>query len=426
MELLWSVIYNVFVMAPLYGALRVAGLFNRKIRGGIRGRKGLFTRLAASVAKLPKGRKNIWVHSSSMGEFEQAKPIIERLRDEKKVNIIVTFFSPSGYDNSKKYPYADIITYIPFDTPGNARKFIDLVKPSLTILMRYDIWPNHIWQLANRKVPVLLVDATMRSNSGRKNPVARSFHRSLYEKVSGILTVSASDAEGFESFGLRNGKVTVVGDTRFDRVFQKSSAAKERQLLRDDIRKGKKLIVAGSTWGEDEDVLLPAFHTLLKYDPNVLIIIVPHEPTVLHLEKLEHEFLGKEKTIRFSFLNAWHGERVILVDSIGILLTLYYYADIAFVGGSFKSSIHNVLEAAVYGIPVLYGPKIHSSHEAEELARLGGGVVLRGKKDAYRVMRHLLQNDLLRQQKGMVCRDYVNQNTGATAKIVSEVAKFIN
>jgi 3-deoxy-D-manno-octulosonic-acid transferase len=356
-----------------------------------------------------------------LGEFEQAKPIIEKLKKEKNKNIIVTFFSPSGYENSRKYTYADIISYLPFDTKSNAQKFVDIVKPDLFVMMRYDIWPNLIWYLKKMNIPAFIVDATMRKDSNRNLPLIKSFHKALYKDVTKILTVSKNDAEAFNLFDLNNKVVSVVGDTRFDRVYQKSLKAREKQLIHPDILENKKVLVAGSTWEQDEEVMLRAFTKLAKYDKDVILIIAPHEPTLLHLEKIENEFAGRLKTIRFSYLNDYTTERVIIVDSIGILLTLYTYADVAFVGGSFKQNIHNVLEAAVYGIPVMFGPNINGSQEAKELQERGGGLMIMGKREAYRRMRSLFSDKELREARGKISLSYVQENIGATNKIIEEI-----
>jgi 3-deoxy-D-manno-octulosonic-acid transferase len=282
-----------------------------------------------------------------------------------------------------------------------------------------------MYQLFTKDIPAMLVDATMRDNSARKNFFAKSFHTSLYKKMTKILTVSENDANNFKEFGITTFQIEAVGDTRFDRVYQRSLIAKEKILIRPEILKDKKILVAGSTWFEDEDVMIPAFITALKYHPELLVIIAPHEPTIHHLEKLENDFNGKEKTIRFSYLNNYNNERVVLVDSIGILLTLYCYADITFVGGSFKSNIHNSLEAAVYGVPVMFGPKIHNSQEAKKLANTGGGIIIKNKKDAYRNIKQLLSDESLRKEKGNAASRYVLNNIGATDKILEEVYKYV-
>jgi len=425
MILIFNIFYNYLLLPLLYAALRFAGLFNKKIHAGILGRKRVYEKLILSATSINKSKKLIWFHSSSLGEFEQAKPIIEKLKQEKDVNVLITFFSPSGYENSIKYPFADLIAYIPFDTKTNAEKFIAITNPTLAVIMRYDVWPNMIESLRNKNIPIFLVDATLRSNSPRKYPLLKSFHKILFGSLSRILTVSESDAKEFKSFGLDDKKVNAVGDTRFDRVYQRSLLAKEKRLISYNVLKGKKVLVAGSTWEQDEEVIFPAFLKLASVDNNAIMIVAPHEPTLLHLEKIENEFAGKLKTIRFSHLNNYSDERIIIVDSIGILLTLYTYANVAYVGGSFKQNIHNVLEAAVYGTPVLFGPKIENSQEAKKLAEIGGGIVVNNKRQAYRNLRKLFSDESLRNHAGAISASYVQSNIGATQKILDAIYKVI-
>ncbi len=425
MNLIFNIFYNYIVLPFLYSALRIGGLFNKKIRTGIAGRKRVYEELILSATSINKKKKLIWFHSSSLGEFEQAKPIIERLKQEKDVNVLITFFSPSGYENSKKYPYADLISYIPFDTKSNAEKFIAITNPTLAVIMRYDVWPNMISSLKAKNIPIYLVDATLRSNSPRQYPLIKSFHKILFGNLTRILTVSESDAIEFKSFGFDDKKVSAVGDTRFDRVYQRSLLAKEKRLISYNVLKGKKVLVAGSTWEQDEEVIFPAFLKLSSVDNNVIMIVAPHEPTLLHLEKIENEFAGKLKTIRFSHLNNYSDERIIIVDSIGILLTLYTYANVAYVGGSFKQNIHNILEAAVYGTPVLFGPKIENSQEAKKIAVLGGGIIINNKRQAYKNLRKLFSEETLRSNAGNISASYVQSNIGATQKILDEIYKVI-
>ena len=425
MKLTWKIFYNYLILPLLYAALRAASLFNRKTRKGIIGRKRLYENLILNATSIDKTKKLVWFHSSSLGEFEQAKPIIEKLKKEKDINILITFFSPSGYENSKKYPLADLISYIPFDTISNANKFISITNPSLSIIMRYDLWPNMINSLNKNNIPIYLVDATLRSSSPRKSPILKSFHKNLFSQLTRILTVSENDANEFKSFGFNGERIKAVGDTRFDRVYHRSLVAKGKKLLKEDILRNKKVFVAGSTWEQDEDVILPAFLKLSEVDKSVIMIIAPHEPTLLHLEKIENEFSGKIKTIRFSHLNNYQSERVIIVDSIGILLTLYTYAHVAYVGGSFKQNIHNVLEAAVYGTPVLFGPKIENSQEAQKLVEIGGGILIKDKREVYKNLRKLFSDDNYRNKCGKISQDYVRSNTGATEKILQEIYKVL-
>ncbi len=425
MKKIWIVLYNILVIPALYLLIHLAGFLDKKVKRGIRGRDRIFEELILNATALNKSKKLIWFHSSSLGEFEQAKPIIKELKKEDNINILVTFFSPSGYENSRKFPYADLVSYLPFDTLSNAKRFIQIVRPDLAIMMRYDIWPNFVWTMKKFNVPCYIVDATMKPGSPRKLPIVKNFHKYLFRDITRILTVSQADVDGFKQLDCTDDQVKAVGDTRFDRVFERSQSARERNLIKPGLFKDKKIFVAGSSWEMDEDVILPAFTKLAKYDQDVILIIAPHEPTLVHLEKIEHEFAGHLSTIRFSFLNNYNNERVIIIDSIGILLTLYTYADLAFVGGSFKQSIHNVLEAAVYGIPVLFGPKIDNSQETQQLLKRGGGILIKNRQEAYRQLRILFSNNELRKAKGRISHQYVQENLGATQKILKEIYKII-
>ncbi len=425
MKNIWYFIYNFIIVPAIVIYFRIYGLFNSKVKKGLRERKRLFENLIINLAGLDRTKKLLWFHSSSLGEFEQAKPIIEKLKATTNVNIVITFFSPSGYDNSLRYPYADVVSYLPLDTPPLATRFLNLIRPTLAVFMRYDIWPNVIWQMKKHNIPILLVDATMRSSSKRKWFPAFSFHKALYKSITKILVVSKDDLNNFKRFNLDDTQLRIVGDTRFDRVYQKSLEAKEKELFRRGFFGQNKVFVFGSSWEADEDVIFPAIQKLLKYDENIIFIIVPHEPTILNLEKIEHSFLNYASTIRFSFLNNYKGERIIIIDSIGILLTLYHYGDLAYVGGSFKQGIHNVLEPAVYGLPVLFGPRIENSREAQTLVKLGCGFIVRNKKEAYRKMRTFLSKEDFRKEVGKISYEFVHKNIGAAGKILEEIYKYI-
>lgn len=424
MKKFWQVIYNIFFVPLLYISLIFISLFKKKIRTGISGRQRIFEDLILNRLTLDLSKQIIWFHSSSLGEFEQAKPIIEKLKKETNVKIIVSFFSPSGYENSKKYPFADIITYLPFDSRWRAKRFIEIISPNLAVFMRYDIWPNHIWALKKKKIPCFLVDATMKKKSPRKLPVISSFHKYLYEDFTKILTVSEEDSNGFKNFKCKKVQIKIVGDTRFDRVYSRSLASKGSRIMNREVFKDRKVLVAGSTWQQDEDVIIPVFQKLLKYDKNILMVIAPHEPTLMHMEKLEHEFAGDLSSIRLSHINNYTNQQIIIVDSIGVLSILYSYADIAFIGGSFKMNVHNVLEAAVYGIPVLFGPKIENSQEAKILTEIGGGILAKDKREVYRYLRKLFSDEEFRKALGKKSYEYVEDHRGATDRIINEITSL--
>jgi 3-deoxy-D-manno-octulosonic-acid transferase len=425
MKKIWFFAYNSLFIPLFWMLLQCAAPFNSKIRKGIRGRKGLIGKIECDLKKL-KSKRRVWFHSSSLGEFEQAKPIIAALcKKYNDIDIIVTFFSPSGYDHSKNYKLADIITYIPFDTKANARHFLDLLRPTAAVFVRYDVWPNHLWELSARKIPTFIANATMRKSSARFYPLVKSFHRLLFNDFISILTVSTKDVEAFSLFGLTHPLIQAVGETRYDQVWQRSADAKKKHLIPPSILKDKRIFIAGSTWPEDEEVLLPAIKKLLEYDPKVLIILVPHEPTEEALEAIEKQLPLKTKSIRFSLLNDYSRERIIIVDSIGILMALYQYADIAYVGGSFRQGVHNVLEPAVYGIPVVYGPRHTNSQEALELLRQGGGFLINDQLECYKTLRTLLGDTKARSIAGNAASKLVRENIGATERFIEHLAKVL-
>lgn len=423
---LWQAVYAYAIIPLLWLVLRTMGLFNRKVRRGIQGRAGLPEKLRGQVENLGKG-KRVWFHASSLGEFEQAKPIIAELkRRHPDVRVIASFFSPSGYDHSRKYALADVITYLPFDSRRGAREFVEVVAPDVAVLVRYDVWPNHIWELRRRGVPTMIANATMRSTTPRKLPLVRGLHRHVYNAIDRILTVSEADAQAFGAFSATHPVITAIGDTRYDQVSVRSAEARKRHIIPASILQGKKVIVAGSTWPEDEEVILPAFLRLREFPGNVLLILVPHEPTLEHLEDLEQTLGGKCSSIRFSALNEYAGESIIIVDSIGILLTLYASAHLAYVGGSFKQGVHNVLEAAVYGIPVLFGPRHRNSQEPLRLVDYGGGFVVNNADEFHRVLRNLLEDDTARATAGNRATSFVQANVGATDRFLQYLEPFLH
>ncbi|MCX6122238.1 MAG: 3-deoxy-D-manno-octulosonic acid transferase [Ignavibacteriales bacterium] len=425
MKKIWFSLYNIAFIPFFWTLIQIAAVFNTKIRRGVKGRKGLFEKIERDLLKLTS-KQRVWFHSSSMGEFEQAKPIIAALRKKyRDINIIVTFFSPSGYDHSKNYKLADIITYIPFDTKANAHRFLDLLQPTAAVFVRYDVWPNHLWELNARGIPAFIANATMRTTSARFYPLLKNFHRLLYNNFTSILTVSAQDADAFALFRLTHPSVEAIGETRYDQVWQRSADAKKRHLIPPAILKGKNLFLAGSTWPEDEEVLIPSIKKVLQYDSNVLVILVPHEPTEDALEDVENKLGSKPRSIRFSNLNDYANERIIIVDSIGILMALYQYANVAYVGGSFRQGIHNVLEPAVYGIPVVFGPKHTNSQEAMELARRGGGFIVNDQQECYRTLRILLDDKKANTAAGKQALMLVEENIGATERFIQCLEKSL-
>jgi 3-deoxy-D-manno-octulosonic-acid transferase len=436
MRSFWFFFYNIVVVPVLWLLFHLAALVKRKVRVGLRGRKGLFNNLQQQVNSLT-GRRCLWFHASSLGEFEQAKPVIGTLRRRySHLDIVVSFFSPSGYEHSRNYRLANVITYLPFDSRRNARRFVELVKPTAGVFVRYDVWPNHLWELQRRGIPSFIANATMSEGSSRRRAMLKSFHRTLYNSLHSILAVSEEDAQGYRSLHLSHPRLEVIGDTRYDQVWMRSQEARGKRLIPESIVRGKKILVVGSSWEGDERIILPAFSKMLSVEPDFLLVIVPHEPNEENLERIESELdrlcsKGHELSLRFSGLNDYRNQRVIIVDSVGILLALYAYAAVAYVGGGFlgkpgNGGVHNVLEPAVYGVPVLYGPNHDNSQEAVALVKRGGGFVVTDEKELYRRLRIFLEDDAARCEAGRHSSDFVEQNIGATERVIKYLEPYIS
>jgi 3-deoxy-D-manno-octulosonic-acid transferase len=422
----WRLFYTVVVVPILWTMFRLLGLVDKKAARAIRGRERLFERLSAQIAGLPPQAKRVWFHSSSLGEFEQAKPIIAELKHRHpELQVVVSFFSPSGYEHSQSYKLASLITYIPFDSAANAKRFVAIMNPAAAVIVRYDIWPNHIWALEEAKVPTLIASATLRSGGARSLPILRQFHRTLYDGINYILTVSPEDKAAFDSFHLTHPVIKVVGDTRYDQVWQRSRESKSRQLIAPELLAGKRVLVVGSSWKEDEEVLLPACRQLFSTHPEFLVLLVPHEPTVENLERIESGLNGSATSIRFSNLHDYHGEKIILIDSIGILMPLYRYAHLAFVGGSFRGGVHNVLEPASYGIPVLFGPNHENSREAVDMVQLGAALPSADTETLRAQLENLLDDEPLRAAVGAKALSIVQRNMGATERFLSYLEEVL-
>jgi len=423
---IWRLLYNTILIPVGWLGFQLIGLVNAKTKRGIRGRRDLFARVGDAAARWPAASPRVWFHASSLGEFEQAKPIISALKREVPgLIVVVSFFSPSGYENSLTYRDADLVTYIPFDSARNAARFVEMVAPTVAVVMRYDLWPNHVWRLHSKKVPVLLVNATMRPDSVRNFPLFRMFHRSLYNSLTAILTVSDADRDLFGSYALGGTTVETAGDTRYDQVVLRCEESRKKRYFPEEALRGKKVIVVGSSWEEDERLVLAALRDLSAGVPGLLTILVPHEPTVTHIANLEERMNGTLSHLRFSQIVSYAGEQVVIVDSIGVLVSLYQYAHLAYVGGGFGDGIHNVLEPAVYGVPVLFGPGHENSQEAGELLARGAVISISSGEELRSALRTLLSDDAMRARMGETAGRFIAERRGATHRILSYITRLL-
>jgi 3-deoxy-D-manno-octulosonic-acid transferase len=378
----------------------------------------------------------IWMHCSSLGEFEQGRPVIEALRREAPMaRIVLTFFSPSGYRAKKDYDGADYVYYLPLDSPGNARQFISLVRPTLVLWVKYDYWYYYLVELKKRAIPVLLISGVFRADQPFFKWYGR-LHRYMLECMTHLFVQTEASRVLLEGRGLR-GQVSVSGDTRFDRVIEIAKEGAPLPLI-EAWCAGQPVIVAGSTWEEDEEELDHFANT----HPEVRFIVAPHEIGEDRLVEVERLFrhcvrysvwatgpgvgTGRAGAARGGAGGAGTGQRpgwpepnVLIIDNIGMLSRLYRYATIAYVGGGFgDDGVHNVLEAAVYGKPVVFGPVIEKYIEAVELTESGGGIVIDSALEAEGVFERLLKDPEEVREIGEASARYVDSKKGATEKIV--------
>lgn len=392
--------------------------WNRKARRWLDGRKSLFERIQAELGS--EKSPVIWMHCSSLGEFEQGRPVIERLKAvSPSSRIIITFFSPSGYEARKDYKGADHIFYLPLDSRNNARRFIDLINPALVIWIKYDYWYYFLVELKKRKIPTLLVSGIFRTDQPFFKWWGR-LHKYMLECFTHLFVQTENSRNLLENIGFST-NVTISGDTRFDRVIE---IAENREPLPaiEAFCQNAKVIVAGSTWEEDEEEL----DHYANIHPEIKFIIAPHEIEEARLKEVELLFRHR---IRYS---AWvagqtlpagrTAPNVLIIDNIGMLSRLYQYATITYVGGGFgDDGVHNVLEAAVYGRPVVFGPVIEKYIEAVELVDNGGGIVIDSALEAESVFSRLLTNTEEYRQVCEASRNYVYSRKGATGKVISYI-----
>jgi len=401
-------LYNIAI--SIYGALIfLASLFNEKARLLYKGQHQAFVLLNE---KVDPNANYVWFHSASLGEFEQGRPVIEQLkREQPDIKIILTFFSPSGYEVRKNYAGADIVSYLPLDTPRAARRFVKLVKPSKAIFIKYEFWPNYLLALQAAKVPVFSISAIFRPGQVFFKSYG-TWYLGLLGTFKHIFVQDAFSAELLIKHGIQH--VSVAGDTRFDRVADLATQAKTIPLVEAFVANAPKVIVAGSTWPKDEELLV----RYLKEHTDVKLVLVPHEIHEAHIsgiiKLLDTDFVRFTQATDSNVLST----NCLIVDTIGMLSSIYRYTNVSYIGGGFGVGIHNTLEAAVYGVPVVFGPNYQKFREARELIAAGGAFSINNYEELVVRLDKLFTD----KQAGKIAGDYVMKNTGATA----EICKVVN
>lgn len=402
--------YQVAIYLYLCG-VAVASIFSKKVKKMWKGERQTLDILKS---KVNPNHQYIWFHAASLGEFEQGRPLIERIRaDYPEYKILLTFFSPSGYEVRKNYEHADIVCYLPIDTIRNARRFLRTVRPCMAFFIKYEFWYNYLHILKHRNVPVYSVSSIFREH--------QIFFRWYGKSYAGVLRC-------FTHFFVQNEKskhllhtigidtVDVVGDTRFDRVLQIKEKAQQLPIV-EAFKADKKVFVAGSSWAPDEDIFIPFMNECKDWK----MIIAPHVISEEHLKRIEEKCKGK--TVRYTATTPEEAAQAqcLLIDCFGLLSSVYHYGEVAYVGGGFGVGIHNVLEAAVWGIPVIFGPNNQRFQEAQQLKRVHAGIEITDQTSFAMVMSQFMTHADVLQQCGQAAETFVVERAGATEKILKLV-----
>ncbi|WP_320168301.1 glycosyltransferase N-terminal domain-containing protein [Mangrovibacterium marinum] len=387
--------------------------FNEKARYFSKGQTSVFGELKE---RFPMEGDVVWVHCASLGEFEQGRPLIEAIKKQYPTyKVLLTFFSPSGYEVRKDYAQADMVAYLPVDTKANARRFLDLVQPRVAFFVKYEFWKNYIDGLSARSIPLYLVSAIFREEQlFFKKGLRGSWYRQVLSGVDHFFVQNQQSADLLGAVGLTNS--TITGDTRFDRVAEIAAARKDLPIVA-EFKGQSPLLVVGSSWRPDEEIIMP----YLQANPEVKIVFAPHEVKEANITRLMS--MAKGQAVRYTqaaesdLINA----RVLIVDCIGLLSSVYRYGDLAYIGGGFGVGIHNTLEAAIYHIPVLFGPNYLRFQEAVELVSRRLAFSVDSEEQLRQQLDALFESTDRRAAIAQACSRFMEENIGATQKIVQKV-----
>lgn len=397
----------------------VAALGHRKARAMVRGQRDTWRILRE---KIDPTARYVWFHAASLGEFEQGLPLIEHLRREQPSRkILLTFFSPSGYEVRKDYKGADVVCYLPFDSPTAARRFIKWARPEMAFFIKYEFWRNYIDVLSKKSIPIYSVSSIFRPGQIFFRWYGRKYARCL-RRITHFFVQNERSVELLRTIGVQD-NVTIVGDTRFDRVIDIRNNARPLPLV-EQFTRGKEdsntapfVLVTGSSWQPDEDILLD----YVNRHPELRLVIAPHVVNDAHIQEIEQKLTTPALRYSQATLENVDDYRVLIIDGYGLLSSIYRYATVAYVGGGFGVGIHNVPEAAVYGIPVIIGPNHQRFAEAMALIANGGCKSIENAEDFSIIMDDFLENPAHIAQAGSAAGDYIHQNAGATPVIYQHV-----
>lgn len=410
------ILYNLAIYITSF-FLPVIALFNAKVSLFVNGRKSVLTELKKHITDKDS---TIWIHAASLGEYEQGLPIVEKLKAEYPTfKIVVSFFSPSGYEVIKQSATADLVTYLPLDTAHNVKRFIKLLQPKIAIFIKYEIWPNMLKELQNKGIPILLISAIFKNDQTYFKWYG-GFMRDALERFSHFFIQDSESEKLLNSIGIHN--TTITGDTRFDRVSEILQQNNRLEFM-DNFTQNNSCFVMGSTWPEDEELLVAYINASsheMKY------VIAPHNIVPKEIARLQHQI--KKRTVLLSEIseNSPVDPEVIIVDTIGLLTKIYSYADIAYVGGAFTAGgLHNTLEPAVFGIPVIIGPNYTGFKEAEELVKLRGIFTVSDIAEFTRLADKFILDSDFRTETGSINTSYISNNKGASIQVMNHIRTLL-
>jgi 3-deoxy-D-manno-octulosonic-acid transferase len=428
-------LYNLLLKSYQF-SLKLASPFHTKAEKMLAGRKRIFEQILLDTTNRTQQNKNYttdnqqltaWFHCASLGEFEQGRTLIEAFRKKyPNYTIVLSFFSPSGYEIRKNYEYADTVYYLPFDSQANAIKWFDLIKPTLILFVKYEFWYYYLHEAKKRNITTISFSAIFRKEQLFFKPYG-NFYRNILHCFSHIFVQNKTSYDLLQSIGLQ--QVSIAGDTRFDRVIEIAASHKTFPII-ENFKQQNFLLVVGSSWADDIEVL----SDFIKLFPQKLkIVIAPHEISEKNLQHIENKIginssENNYHVIRYSKTDAENASLgdILLIDNIGMLSSLYAYADVAFIGGAYGDGLHNILEAAVFGVPILFGNKKYKNfQEAVDLLALGGAFSVANSEELMIQFLQLYDNQAIRKNTGKICYDYTQANQGGTKKILEFLALYI-
>jgi len=422
------ILYSFLLVYLLYAGFMISALFSPKTMSAFFGRLGIWRRYRQGIG--PKtNKKRIWIHVSSAGELEQAKPLIRLFheRNTDEFEMILTYFSPSAKKPASNIQGISFSDYLPLDTYFNTKNIFNIIQPDAVIFVKFDIWPNIVWEAEERGIPTILIDGTLQRKSMRySNLLGQSFYNTVYIAFKLIGVVSESDLRRFIITCSKHQDVKILGDTRFDQVAFRATQNDPHKLpMSMQGYKDKLTIICGSTWEADDKHILKPLRDLLEDVSLLNIILVPHEPTQKHIQRYM-EYFAAYAPVRLSDIRKGaKGGRVVLVDEVGCLAELYRIASVAYVGGAFSTGVHNVMEPSIMGLPTIFGPIYYNSPEAEALVMNNCAFSGSDSEDFYTCFKKLACDVNFRLDAGRRAQEFIRSNIGADEKYYKEINRLI-